>query len=120
MRRTVVWFLWWRSRIFVYRKASSSHPLRHISLFERCSHSKSGNSTARTFFVRDGKPFFRQYHSEHERILTEVRMEPTYFYARLEGQARSERPDHGRRDACARTLPRSPPSRCVEHPPREN
>jgi hypothetical protein len=30
MRPTVVLFLWWRSRIFVYRTASSIHLLRHI------------------------------------------------------------------------------------------
>jgi hypothetical protein len=30
MRPTVVLFLWWRSRIFVYRKGWIIHSLRHI------------------------------------------------------------------------------------------
>ena len=34
-RLRVVLFLWWRSRIFVYRKLVHPNPLRHISLLER-------------------------------------------------------------------------------------
>ena len=48
----VVLFLWWRSRIFVYRKSSLIHPLRHLSFL-------NGSHAARqvlTSMQREGFP----------------------------------------------------------------
>jgi hypothetical protein len=58
MRPTVVWFLWWRSRIFVYRKLVHPNPLRHISFFEELFTQQVKQLGCSILGALDGKAFF--------------------------------------------------------------
>jgi hypothetical protein len=68
-----------------------AHPLAapHL-LFERCSHSKSGNSTARTFAPAIAN-CFRQHQSKYEQIFTEGRMQSTISTKDLKAKLDSDK-----------------------------
>src|ERR1019366_10708257 len=75
MRLRVVLFLWWRSRIFVYRKLV--HPTRCATSHFLINRSHTSSQITRLHVLCPRRQTIFQHQSKHEQILTEVRMEGT-------------------------------------------
>src|ERR1700693_6195209 len=96
MRPTVGLFLWWRSRIFVYRKSSSSTRCA-TSTFRTGSRSKSGSGRTHGAFVEQRSQEVGQCKHGSSRSLTTVGENPSLESEQATSPysfMSSERPQH--------------------------